>query len=728
MDEFTSADAVAGQLNRILASATFQGAARSQALLRFLVDETVQGRSERLKEYTLGAEALGRGETFDPRTDPVVRAEASRLRTRLERYYGGEGSTDAIVIQLPKGTYVPRFTARTVPVESPAATASQWRPWTARFVWFAVAAIALTTVAVMLWTRPRAAAPPFRESAVMRFDVDLGGTGTLSSEVGTDVILSPDGTRVVFATQGADGDSHLNTRQLDQPEPIEMVGTNGARGAFFSPDGQWVAFWAGGKLKKSATAGGPPQIICDAPDLLGGSWGDDGNIVAAFTRNRLSRVSSSGGSPDVIADFTGESISPRWPQILPGSKFVLFTAIGATGPNTATVNVLSLTDRTSRVLIRNGTFGRYLDDGYLTYVNQGTLFAVRFSPDSAVVRGTSTPILDDLAYSPVFGYAEADASRTGTLVYRRSPGGGQFVLAWVDESGDSTPLLAKPAQYGWPRLSPDRQRVALTVTESGSDIVLIHNLRDNQTTRVATVEGKYGFPLWTRDGQLLVMGGANGLAVVDPAGPSKPKTLLKSDTIQVPWSFSPDGRVLAYYQMSPSNGFDLWTVPVQKNGATLSAGQPQPFLQSENFEVYPSFSPDGRWLAYSSNETGTWEVYVRAFPDNGTKVRVSTSGGRIPSWVPNRPSLVYETDQQTLMEATYTMRSGSFVASKPSPWGHTELGNTGVLANFDLAPDGRRVVALVPVRKSENDSTRNHATFIVNFENQVRRQLEPSAK
>lgn len=121
-------------------------------------------------------------------------------------------------------------------------------------------------------------------------------------------------------------------------------------------------------------------------------------------------------------------------------------------------------------------------------------------------------------------------------------------------------------------------------------------------------------------------------------------------------------------------------------------------------------------------------MYVRAFPDNGTKVRVSTSGGRIPSWVPNRPSLVYETDQQTLMEATYTMRSGSFVASKPSPWGHTELGNTGVLANFDLAPDGRRVVALVPVRKSENDSTRNHATFIVNFENQVRRQLEPSAK
>ena len=724
MEEFKSADAVPRQLNRILASATFQGAARSQALLRFLVDETVQGRSDRLKEYTLGAEALGKGETFDPRTDPVVRAEVSRLRTRLERYYGGEGSADEILIQLPKGTYVPQFSARKAPAGSPGTTGGLRRPWMAQLAWLAIAAIALATIAAMLWTRPPASAAPFREAAVMRFDVDLGGEGTLSSEVGTDIILSPDGTRVVFATQGADGESHLNTRRLDQPDPIEMVGTDGARGAFFSPDGQWVAFWAGGKLKKSAVAGGPPQIICDAPDLLGGSWGDDGNIVAAFTRNRLSRVSSSGGTPAVIADLTGDSLSPRWPQILPGSKLVLFTAIGATGPNTATINVLA--EGKSRVLVRNGTFGRYLESGYLTYVNQGTLFAVRFSTDSAAVHGTSTPILDDVGYSPAFGFAEMDASRTGTLVYRRSAGGGKFVLAWVDETGQDTPLLTKPAQYGWPRLSPDGQRLALTLTESGSDIVLIHNLRDGQTTRVAT-EGKYGSPLWTRDGRLLVVGGAKGLAVVDP-GFGKPKSLLQNDATQIPWSFSPDGHVLAYYQMSPSNGFDLWTVPVEANGATLTAGQPQPFLQSANFEVYPSFSPDGHWLAYSSNETGTWEVYVRAFPDNGTKVRVSTSGGRIPLWASNNPALIYETDRHTLMKVSYTARAGSFVASKPTSWGQTELGNTGVLANFDVSRDGRRVVALIPAVKSDNATTRNHAMFILNFADLVRRQIESVAK
>jgi serine/threonine-protein kinase len=624
MDELTSADAVVGQLNRILASATFKGAARSQALLRFLVDETVQGRSDRLKEYTLGTEGLGKGETFDPRTDPVVRAEASRLRNRLERYYAVEGSADEILIQLPKGTYVPRFRARSDSNERATTAGVATPPSTARFGWFVIAALTLAIVTAALWERPRGSIAASREPVVMRFDVDLGVHGTLSTEVGTDVILSPDGTRIVFATQDADGQSHLSTRRLDEREPAEMVGTDGARGPFFSPDGQWVAFWAGAKLKKSAVAGGPPQIICDAPDLLGGSWGDDGNIVAAFTRAQLSRVSSSGGKPAVLADFTADSLSPRWPQVLPGSKRALFTAIGATGPNSATIDVVSLADGASRVLVRNGTFGRFLEGGFLTYVNQGTLFAVRFSTDSAAVQGTATPILDDVAYSPVFGFAEVDASRTGTLVYRRSAGGGQFAVAWVDETGKTIPLLAKPARYGWPRLSPDGQRLALTLTESGRDVVLVHDIRGNQTTRVLSLNGEYGFPLWTRDGQLLVVGGAKGLAVIEPTNTSKPESLLRSDAIQIPWSFSPDGHSLAYYQMSPSNGFDLWTVMVQKDGAMLSAGQPQPFLQSANFEVYPSFSPDGRWLAYSSNETGTWEVYVRAFPDNGTRVRVST--------------------------------------------------------------------------------------------------------
>jgi eukaryotic-like serine/threonine-protein kinase len=711
-----SGEAIRKQLDRMLSSATFQGASRSRALLRFLVEETLSGRSERLKEYTLGAEVLGKGDAFDPRTDPIVRAEASRLRNRLDRYYASEGRSDALLIELPKGAYVPQFGSRDTSFEAEQESAGRKR-FDATSIWFAAGIAALTYVAAAFWASPQATL--FGEGAVTRFDVALTSSSVLSSEVGTDVMLSPDGTRIVFASQTANGESHLNTRKLDQPSTIEMTGTEGARGPFFSPDGLWVAFWAAGKLKKIAVAGGSPQILCDAPDLLGGSWGDDGNIIAAFTRTQLWRIPSSGGLPTVIADLKDES--PRWPQVLPGATFVLFTAVGATGPNGATIDVLSLSDGTRRVLVRNGTYGRYLDNGYLTYVNQGTLFAVPFGRDQMAVRGTATPILDDVAYSSAFGFAEMDVSRTGTLVYRRSFDAGQFIVEWMDATGGTAPLLARPGHYIWPRLSPDGQRLAVSATESGADTVLVHDGRRDQTTRLSALAGAYGFPLWTRDGGMLVVGGATGLAMVDPTGAGKPQPLLRSDTIQVPWSFSPDGRRLAYHQMSPSNGFDLWTVPVQKTGTGFTAGAPEPFLQTAAFEVYPSFSPDGRWLAYSSNESGTWEVYVRGFPDDGTKVRVSTAGGRIPVWSSKVPELLYETDQQTIMAATYSVRNGSFVAAKARQWSHGSLGDTGVLANFDVSPDGR-LAALMPAVKQADNQTQSHATFILNFFEMVRRQ------
>jgi serine/threonine-protein kinase len=300
-------------------------------------------------------------------------------------------------------------------------------------------------------------------------------------------------------------------------------------------------------------------------------------------------------------------------------------------------------------------------------------------------------------------------------------------VEWIDATGKTAPLLAKPGHYIWPRLSPDGQRLAVSATESGTDTIWIHDLRVDETTRLSVLEGKSGSPLWTVDGEMLVVGGVTGLAVVDPSGASKPQPLLPSDTVMVPWSFSPDGRRLAYHQMSASSGFDLWTVPVQKNETGLTAGTPEPFLQTAAFEVYPSFSPDGRWLAYGSNESGTWEVYVRAFPDNGAKVRVSAAGGRIPLWSSNGHELLYETDQQTIMAAAYTVRNGSFVAGQTREWSRGAIGDTGVLANFDVSPDGRRVAALMPAEKA-GDQTHNHVTFILNFFDMVHRQTGPAAK
>jgi serine/threonine-protein kinase len=717
-----SLDVIAEALKRVLGSRTFENAGRSRTLLQFLVDETLNGRSDRLKEYTLGAEALNRGEAFDPRADPIVRAEASRLRSRLLRYYETEGRRDPVVIELPKGTYVPQFRQQSLDPDPADHDSPTNRPAAMSMVFAGVILIAVVGAAV--WTR-RPAAASTAVSAVARFDAQLFPEGALGSEVGTDVVLSRDGRQVVFVAQAPNGVSRLGARRLDLSTAVDLPGTEGARGPFFSPDGEWVAFWADGKLKKIAVSGGPPQVLCDAPDLLGGTWGDDGNIVAALGPSQLSRVSSSGGPATVILDLRAQGLSPRWPQLLPGTKSVLFTAIGADGPNAAAIDAMD-PNGTVHTLVRNGTFGRYLDSGHLSYVNQGTLFVVRFAIDRLEVHGAATPVLDDMAYSSTFGFAQMDVSRTGTLVYRRSAVGGQFVIDWADATGGITPLLARSGHYLWPRLSPDGQRLAVITGDGGMNSIWIYDPRREETTRLSNSDGTTEAPLWTLDGKMLVLGGTTGLTFIPAGENGHAQPLLRTDAITVPWSFSPDGRRLAYYEMNSSTAFDIWTVPVQQTGSTLVAGRPEPFLRTTSFEVYPTFSPDGQWLAYSSNESGAWEVYVRRFPGGEGKARVSSAGGRIPHWLPKTRELIYGTDRQTVMAVRYTVRDGVFVASAPREWLHDRLGDTGVLPNFDASPDGR-IAALMPSAAVEPELS-NHATFILNFLELVRRQDATSTK
>jgi Tol biopolymer transport system component len=720
-----SHESILAELEKILSSSAFTGAERSRTLLKFLVEQTVNDRADHLKEYTIGAEALGKGDSFDPRTDPIVRAEASRLRGRLERYYAVEGQADSVTVVLPKGSYVPRFESRVPqaaaagPASAGAASARSARR--VRLTWFAVGAAAgAATAAIWFSARPT---PP-AERPLMQFEVELKSRGALGSEVGSDVVLSPDGDRLVFVSRSSDGVARLNTRRLDQTTAKELPGTDGARGPFFSPDGQWVGFWATGSLKKTAIDGGSPVVLCEAADLSGGSWGDDGNIIAALSFGKLSKVPSSSGPSTVLADLMGESIDPRWPQVLPGGRYVLFTAVGPQGPNGARIEVLSLANGMRKILVRGGTYGRYLSGGYLTYVNQGTLFAVPFdlnlmeaSPDAAA------PVLDDVAYSSTFGFAQLDVSRTGTLVYRRSAARGQLIAAWIDKSGGTELLPMKPGQYTFPRLSPDGQRLALAVTDSGVTNIGIHERQSDRFTRLNSVPGEYS-PTWSHDGRMLVVGSRTGLYWMMADGTGRPQLLLKSNTIQVPWSFTPDGTRLAYHELTPSTGFDLWTVPVRASENGLSAGTPERYLQTPAYETYPSFSPDGRWLAYGSGGFARWEVYVRPFPDDGSKgVQVSHGGGRIPRWLPNGRELLYRTDDQRIMVSTYSVKDGVFVVGKPKAWSSTQLADTGVLSNFDLDAEGTRAVGLMPAARPEDQQSPNHVTVALNFPDEVRRRV-----
>jgi Tol biopolymer transport system component len=722
MDQpFTEQHEIVRQLERVLSSSVFRRAERSSAMLKFIVEETLAGRSDGLKEYTLGAEALRRGASFDPRADPVVRAEASRLRTRLDQYYETSGKADPVLLVLPKGSYVPQFTRR--PLEArPTTNAPAAKPVLVQFAanpriaW--ICAMIALAVASWLWVRPTTRG----EQRLVQFEVELKSDERLADDVGTTVVLSPDGSRIVFVSRTSDGGTVLNTRRLDQPDVYRLEGTDGALEPFVSPDGRWVGFWAGGKLKKAPLDGGEPVVLCDATNMLGASWGDDDTIIAALdSTGRLWRIPSAGGIAEVAVDLTRESTLVRWPQILPGSRFVVYTAIAGAGADRATIEVQSIRGGDRKTLVQGGTFGRYVRDGYLTYVNQGTLYAVAFDPNTLRVGTAPVSMLEDVSYSPLFGYAQVDLSLAGTLVYLKGADSERTVVDWIDRSGVRTPLISKPGRYSWPRLSPDGRRLAITSNESGIATIAIHDVTTQEIRRVTTRPGDYTGLTWLSN-RRLAFGGNRGLGWVQSHEPGETTSLTNGQSAQTPWSVARDGGRLAFYERNPETGFDLWTAPISGTDDAVSLGESEPFLRTRAIEVYPSFSPDGHWMAYASNESGAWEIYVRRFPDDGTKVRVSSTGGVVPRWSPKGNELFYRTDAQRLMVVAYKAQGASFTAGPPRPWSEHSFADTGVLPSFDVAPDGERVAALMPVAR-RNGQSANHATFMLNFADEVRRRV-----
>jgi len=592
----------------------------------------------------------------------------------------------------------------------------------------AVAALAVVAVTTS-WIAYRATRPaPLKP--LVRLDVDLGAGVSLGSVAGTETIISPDGTRLVYVSQGK-----LFTRRMDQPKAVELAGTEGALDPFFSPDGQWVAFFAQSKLKKISVEGGAAVALCDTATTTarGGSWGEDGNIIAALTNvgSVLSRIPSAGGAPTPVTERAQGESTQRWPQILPGGKAVLFTSYtSGNGFDGANIEVVSLADHRRKTLERGGTYGRYLPasngTGHLVYINNGTLFAVPFDPEKLEVRGTPLPVLEEVAYSTINGSAQFDFSRNGTLVYRSggAAGGNLVTVQWLDAAGKTQPLLVKPGVYQRPKLSPDGQRLAL---DDGSDIWVYEARRDTMT-RLTFGGGANVAPVWSPDGRYIVFQGPGGIWWVRADGAGKPQPLIQSKNQLYPRSFTPDGKRLAYMELNPRTSYDIWTATIESDGAGLRAGKPESFLQTPADERHPTFSLDGRWLAYTSNESGKFEVYVRAFPDKGGKWQISNAGGMLPVWSRNGHELFFRTeDSRMILVATYTAKADSFLPDKPAVWSDKPLANPETIPNYDLAPDGKRIAALMPVETPDAQQTQNHVVFLENFADELQRKV-PAGK
>jgi Tol biopolymer transport system component len=605
------------------------------------------------------------------------------------------------------------------------------RGWRERAAWAAAALFILTTIAFAIGFVLRAPKP----ARPMRLSADVGADASLYTAFGPAAILSPDGTRLALVAGGSGQKRRIYVRSLDQLQAAALSGTENASDPFFSPDGQWIGFFADGKLKKISVQGGAAVTLCDSPSDLGGSWGDDGTIVFTPERVALSKVSSAGGTPQPLTTLdkqAGEN-TQRWPQVLPGSKAVLFTSnTHLIGHEDADIVVYSMASGQRKTVQRGGFHARYLPSGHVVYMHEGTLFAVPFNLKRLEVTGQPAPILEGVVTVPGNGGAQFSFSETGNLVYVAGRSAFQNVsIYWMDREGKFTPLRETPGNYLNPAFSPDGKRLALDISDGKRADIWVYQWERDTLTRLTFAGEANTFPVWTPDGQRIVYssvekGGTFNLWWIRADGAGNAQRLTENKNSQSVGSWRPDGKVLAFYQVNPSTSGDIMTLPIEgdeKSG--WKPGEPKSFVNSAFTEAYPAFSPDGRWLAYMSNESGNPEVYVRPFPGPGGKWQVSTGSGGYPKWSRNGKELFYRTEDSKIMVVTYTAFGDSFQADRPQLWSPGQFTERGAgNNNFDLHPDGKRF-AVLKAPGTEQNAAVNKVSFIFNFFDELRRKVPP---
>ena len=603
-----------------------------------------------------------------------------------------------------------------------------WRlaaPWA-----LAVGLAAALAFIVPSWRSRRT--PPSLEKA-LRLSVELGADVWLDATGGPQAaaaVLSPDGSVLAFVARKATGEeAQLYLRRLDQPQAAPLPATEGARNPFFSPDGQWVGFFAGGKLKKIAASGGAAVTLCDAPDDRGGSWGEDGAIVfTPTTASGLWRVSSGGGTPEALTTPgpAGMDNSHRWPQVLPEGAAVLFTSGRLGLDETRNVWVQPLPRGDVKVLVKGGYYGRYLASGHVLYMYEGTLFAVPFDLERLRQAGPAVPVLEGVANNVGSSAAQLAFSNRGTLVFSMGEGvTTNQPIQWLDRDGNMRSLRAAPSGYANIRFSPDGGRLSMDIQEAGQRDVWVYEWARHTMSRLTFDPHSDTFPVWTPDGQRLAFASARGGTLnvfwQRADGTGEAQRLTESANLQVPTSWHPNGRLLALHELNPArNDWDIKVLPMEGDEASSwKPGKPTPFLSSPFTERDSAFSPDGRWLAYASNESGRFEVYVRPFPGPGGKWQVSDDGGMHPTWSRGGRELLYW-DQERLLTAAYAVEGDSLRFERPRSWSPARIPLRAVNRTFDLHPDGQRVAA-VRAAGEEREFKRDHVTLILDFGDELRR-------
>jgi Tol biopolymer transport system component len=607
--------------------------------------------------------------------------------------------------------------------EAPAA--ARWRrmlPIAATGVFAAVAAMALVVSVVWVGRNPEA-------PQVVRTVIPTSGDASLVVQ-GTDrdLVVTPDGTHVLYR-----GYDTVFVRRLDQLRATALSGVSGARGLFVSPDGLSLGFADTANMLKRVAIGGGPAVTLARMDAVprGATWGRDGNIVFATGNSAtgLQMVSAAGGDPIVLTKPDGArgEVDHIWPEYLPDSRGVLFTIAPVRGGmEAAQIAVFDFSTRTSKVILSGGSHAHYLPTGHLVYGTGGTLRAVAFDVDRLEVIGSPVPVLEGVTTN-LAGLADVTFAANGMAVY---VAGGetsvQRTLAWVDRAGREEPLTAPPRAYHYVRVSPDGTRVALDVRDQESDI-WVWDVKRQTMTRLTFDPAIDGAPVWTPDARRIIFAsrraGQSNIFWQAADGTGAVEQLTDTPNMQMPVAIEPSGTLLILRETAAQS-----TTSEDLALLRLPRGQSEPLVLSPSNDMNAAVSPDGRWLAYESTESGRQEIFVRPFPDvAGGRWQVSTTGGRQPVWSHNGGELFYVGPNAAIMTVPVE-RGGIWQNGAPvqlfrgrynftGSAGAQTLGGT-VGRTYDVAPNGR---FLMIKEAAANDSVTTNIVVIQNWTEELKR-------
>jgi serine/threonine-protein kinase len=572
---------------------------------------------------------------------------------------------------------------------------------------------------------------------VSRFTITLPADQRFTAGGRHLVALSPQGTHLVYQAN-----NRLYLRAIDQLSATPIQGTETGstfgRSPFFSPDGQWIGFWQDGELRKVALTGGAPLKLSEAQNPLGASWGPDDTILYGQGPAGIWRVSGQGGTPQqVVSVDEKKGEIAHGPQLLPGGRAVLFTLATSGGWNEAQIVVQLLDSGERKVVLSGGRDARYLETGHLVYARSGTLLAVPFDIGQLEAIGGPVPLIEGVSDVGITtGATHFSLSSNGSLIYAvgASFQPSQGRLVWVDRRGAEQPLAAPPRFYENPRLSPDGRWAAVEVgigvlgqagagLAGGMDQVWVYDLARETLTRLTFEAGNNEEPLWTPDGNRIAFESSRDGApdtifwqLSDGSGGLERLT-SGGEGAQVPSSWSADGQLLAFNEINPRTRADIWVLG-------LSDRKAEPFLRTSFDEGGARFSPDGRWLAYVSNESGPGrpEVYVQPYPGPGGKWQVSIDGGTEPTWSRNGRELFYRSGNR--MMAVDTTMQPSFSAGKPrmlfeGPYFTTAFPQGTV--SYDVSADGQRFLMVKETEAASRSAAQ--INVVLNWTEELKRRV-----